>query len=158
MIDIDKVKAAFATTTKFCQNSFHRPTDGGVAVCAVTALTVYAGMDIDLVGKFVRSDWMGGVMGGNSKFFAFAAPILEIEYGISREVAKRIVTCFDDEENEWKAVTAVITRIAVDLDVTVSHVSQVMKGVKRSPRVEAAIAQAIGKPVARVFPALKQTG
>lgn len=46
-----------------------------------------------------------------------------------------------------------LTAIASDLDVTVSHVSQVLAGKRRSPRVEQAVAELIGKPVSQVFPA-----
>lgn len=41
--------------------------------------------------------------------------------------------------------------IARQLGVTVSHVSQVVLGKRHSPSVEAAVAEAIGKPVTRVF-------
>lgn len=41
--------------------------------------------------------------------------------------------------------------IATALDVTPSHVSQVIAGKRRSPSVEQAVAAAMGKPVAKVF-------
>lgn len=44
-----------------------------------------------------------------------------------------------------------ITSIAEELGVTVSHVAQVVRGEKESPRVEQAVANAIGKPVEEVF-------
>lgn len=43
------------------------------------------------------------------------------------------------------------TDVANDLGVTRQHVWQVLTGKRRSPRVEHAIAQKIGKPVERVF-------
>lgn len=43
--------------------------------------------------------------------------------------------------------------IARALEVSGPHVSQVLYGKRRSPRVEQAIAEAIGKPVSRVFEA-----
>lgn len=45
-----------------------------------------------------------------------------------------------------------MTDLAKQLGVHVSHVSHVVNDRRRSPRVEQAIADAIGKPVARVFP------
>lgn len=44
-----------------------------------------------------------------------------------------------------------MTDIARELGVTVQHVSSVVLGRDRSPRVEKAVASAIGKPVGRVF-------
>lgn len=52
-----------------------------------------------------------------------------------------------------------ITSIAAGAGVTPQHVSQVMnceKTYRRSPRIEAAIADAIGKPVSKVFPKATQ--
>lgn len=46
--------------------------------------------------------------------------------------------------------------IARALEVTPGHVSQVVAGERRSPRVEAAVAAAIGRPVQAVFPAGKR--
>jgi transcriptional regulator with XRE-family HTH domain len=43
--------------------------------------------------------------------------------------------------------------IARDLNVSGAHVSQVVSGKRRSQVVERAVAEAIGKPVARVFKA-----
>ena len=45
-----------------------------------------------------------------------------------------------------------MTRIAKELGVTVQHVSSVVGGRNRSPRVERAVAEAIGRPTERVFP------
>lgn len=45
-----------------------------------------------------------------------------------------------------------VTEIANELGVTISHVSQVINGKRRSPRVEHAVAELIGKPVTQVFP------
>lgn len=47
-----------------------------------------------------------------------------------------------------------VRSIARDLGVSEGHVSQVLSGLRRSPRVEQAVAEAIGKPVERVFPPL----
>ena len=44
-----------------------------------------------------------------------------------------------------------IKSIADQLGVSLSHVAQVNRGVRRSPSVEIAIARAIGKPTSRVF-------
>ncbi len=44
------------------------------------------------------------------------------------------------------------TEIADRLGVTVMHVSHVIAGRRRSPRVEQAVADAIGSPPNRVFP------
>lgn len=44
-----------------------------------------------------------------------------------------------------------MTDIARQLGVTIGHVSQVIAGNRRSPSVESAVADAIGKPVHRVF-------
>lgn len=44
-----------------------------------------------------------------------------------------------------------MAEIARQLGVTISHVSQVVLGKRRSPTVEAAVAEAIGKPVTKVF-------
>lgn len=41
--------------------------------------------------------------------------------------------------------------------VSPNHVSKVVAGERRSPRVEAAIAEAIGLPVGRVFPPMPST-
>jgi len=46
--------------------------------------------------------------------------------------------------------------LARELEVSEQQVSQVLRGFRRSPRVEAAIAAAIGKPVGRVFPAVER--
>jgi transcriptional regulator with XRE-family HTH domain len=43
--------------------------------------------------------------------------------------------------------------IARQLGVSKAHVSQVVAGLRRSPNVERAVAEAIGRPRARVFPA-----
>lgn len=45
-----------------------------------------------------------------------------------------------------------MTEIARDLGITVQHVSHVIAGKARSPRVEQAVAAAIGKPASQVFP------
>jgi len=45
-----------------------------------------------------------------------------------------------------------LTRIARRTKRSLGHVSQVMKGGRRDPRVERAIARAIGEPVEDVFP------
>lgn len=50
-----------------------------------------------------------------------------------------------------KGVT--FTEIAKQQGVTVQHVSHVNRGVRRSPSIEKAIADAIGKPIGRVFEA-----
>jgi transcriptional regulator with XRE-family HTH domain len=42
--------------------------------------------------------------------------------------------------------------LAEQLGVTQSHISQVLSGDRRSPRVEQAIADAFGMPVEEVFP------
>lgn len=44
-----------------------------------------------------------------------------------------------------------LTDIAKQLEVSVNHVSQVVAGKRRSPRVEEAVAQVLGKPVTQVF-------
>lgn len=44
-----------------------------------------------------------------------------------------------------------IIDIAKALGVSQAHVSRVVKGERRSPTVEAAVADAIGKPVKKVF-------
>lgn len=44
-----------------------------------------------------------------------------------------------------------MTALAESLGCTVSHVSHVIHGRRRAPRIEQAIADAIGKPVKRVF-------
>lgn len=44
-----------------------------------------------------------------------------------------------------------MTAIANELAVSPSHVAQVVAGKRRSPRVEQAVANAIGRPVAKVF-------
>ncbi len=43
--------------------------------------------------------------------------------------------------------------LARELGVTPSHVSQVVRGERRSPRIEARIAEVIGSPVDEVFAA-----
>lgn len=48
-----------------------------------------------------------------------------------------------------------VTAIADQLDVTVAHVSQVMHGKRRSPRVERAIARKLGRKVRDVFPVVQ---
>jgi len=40
----------------------------------------------------------------------------------------------------------------VEPPVSANHVSKVVAGERRSPRIEAAIAEAIGLPAAKVFP------
>ena len=50
-----------------------------------------------------------------------------------------------------KGVT--LQAIADDLKVSQPHVSQVVWGKRRSPRVEQAVADAIGRPVNKVFEA-----
>lgn len=44
-----------------------------------------------------------------------------------------------------------LSSVARDLRVTPAHVSMVVNRKRQSGRIEAAIAKAIGKPVARVF-------
>jgi putative transcriptional regulator len=44
-----------------------------------------------------------------------------------------------------------MSEIARRLEVTPSHVAQVVAGKRRSPTVERAVADAIGKPVSKVF-------
>lgn len=44
-----------------------------------------------------------------------------------------------------------MTEIAKQLDVTPSHVSQIVRGERRSPRVEQAIADAAGLSVEEMF-------
>lgn len=46
---------------------------------------------------------------------------------------------------------ASMSDIARKLDVTPSHVSQVVRGDRRSPRVEAAIADAVGSTAEEMF-------
>jgi lambda repressor-like predicted transcriptional regulator len=43
--------------------------------------------------------------------------------------------------------------IATETGTSRSHVCQVVSGIRRSARIERAVADAIGKPVQRVFPA-----
>lgn len=45
--------------------------------------------------------------------------------------------------------------VARQLDLSLNHVSKVIAGERRSPRVEQAIAELIQRPVHRVFPAAK---
>lgn len=101
MIDVDKVKAAFAATGTLCQGTFYKAPSGvsPAALCAVSALTAYAGMHPDLIGKFCTSQ---------KSFERFSWPILEVEYGIPLSVAQQIPLLFDNEENEWRGVSAVI--------------------------------------------------
>ena len=56
-------------------------------------------------------------------------------------------------ERKAALVNAEVTMsaIAKELGVTPSHISQVVLGKKRSPRVERRIAKAIGKPIGDVF-------
>lgn len=46
---------------------------------------------------------------------------------------------------------ATVSGIARQLGLSISHVSQVIAGKRRSPNVEAAVAEMIDKPVADVF-------
>jgi hypothetical protein len=50
-----------------------------------------------------------------------------------------------------KGVT--LASIAQDLELTAGHVSQVVWGKRRSADVEKAVAEAIGRPVSKVFQA-----
>ena len=49
-----------------------------------------------------------------------------------------------------------MTSIAEELEVTLPHVSLVVSGERRSPRVEEAVAKAIGRPVEEVFDPVQQ--
>lgn len=51
-----------------------------------------------------------------------------------------------------------ISEIGRQLGVSQQHVSQVLSGRRRSPRVEDAIATAIGKPIEEVFPPAESAG
>lgn len=42
--------------------------------------------------------------------------------------------------------------VARQLDLSLNHVSKVIAGERRSPRVEQAVAELIGMPVTKVFP------
>ena len=50
-----------------------------------------------------------------------------------------------------------LTKVARRLKVTLPHVSQVVSGKRRSPRVERVVARRIGKPVDQVFPVQQET-
>lgn len=56
---------------------------------------------------------------------------------------------------ELACVNLTLKDIADDLDVTVSMVSHVLARRYRSLRIEQAIAQAINKPIEKVFPGYK---
>lgn len=49
-----------------------------------------------------------------------------------------------------------ITAIARELGVSISHVSLVVSGHRRSPLIERAVADAISRPVDQVFPCRKE--
>lgn len=106
VIDIDKCKQAFAAST-LCQKDYFTPgTDlNPDMLCAVSALTSFAGVCNTLIGKMCAGPDRSTAW---RRFHAFAAPILEVEYGISRHLTDRIPGLFDKQENEWRAVQAVL--------------------------------------------------
>jgi lambda repressor-like predicted transcriptional regulator len=57
----------------------------------------------------------------------------------------------NDRKAELVRKAQTMTDIARQLGVSVSHVAQVVAGKRRSPSVERAVSEAIGKPVERVF-------
>lgn len=109
MIDIDKVKAAFAATSKFCQKDWHKPSDGSepAALCAASALLAFAGVHPDLIAVMRDRARATGTMA--TAFSSFMAPVIDAYYGVPYSVAFNIMTTFDSEVNEWKGVEAVIT-------------------------------------------------
>lgn len=112
MIDIDKVKSAFAATSKFCQKDWHKPSDGGgqSALCAASALVAFAGVHPDLIAAMKkRAGDVTGFAGSMADTFnGFIAPVLDAYYGIPAGVSMSIMGVFDGQENEWKGIEAVI--------------------------------------------------
>lgn len=102
MIDIDKVKAAFAQTAAFCQQSFYQKKDGDTpaALCALSSLVSAAGVHPDLIGKLAKSQ---------SALTTFFGPVLEVEYGVPRHMMSSVANAFDNEPNEFKGINKVLS-------------------------------------------------
>lgn len=100
LIDVDKVKQAFAAST-LCQNKFFKP---GTEVdphmlCAISAMVVYAGMTPELWGTLVTDA---------ETLETFAKPILWKQYGIPGGLFSQIIWVFDHAGNEWEGVIKLI--------------------------------------------------
>lgn len=132
MIDIDKMKAAFAATA-LCQKQQDSPTSP-TRLCAISALVSFAGVQPALIARMqatepetVRvevserpSDWADvqrrrpsidhdyAVMLCPRWVADLALPVLQAEYGIPRRIAAQFPNLFDGEANEWRGVEAVL--------------------------------------------------
>lgn len=125
MIDIDKCKAAFASST-LCQKEFYQPgtTIKPEMLCAVSALASYAGVAPALIGKFSKN-W--------DTFMRFVQPVLGVEYGIPRDVSWKIPSIFDGADNEWRAVEAVLGEFET-YNMGMLHMEAIMEDRSRFPR------------------------
>lgn len=102
MIDIDKVKAAFATTAAFCQQTFYKKDaeDKPAALCALSSLVSAAGVHPDLIGKFASTNYRA--------LTTFFGPVLEVEYGVPPHLMRSVASAFDRETNEFRGIEAVL--------------------------------------------------
>lgn len=107
MIDVDKMKIAFATTP-LCQQAWaaKETAESPVMLCAVSALVSGAGVEPSLIYLMHEKDT------GNSITYDwhehFAGPIMEATYGIPWDVTQQFPGLFDSQENEWRGVQAIL--------------------------------------------------
>lgn len=119
MIDTDKMKAAFAATP-LCQAQWTLKDDNGgpTKLCAISSLVSFAGVQPDLIQKMQEVSveapavWkqvgISEVVPIPEWVHTLALPVLRAVYGIPQDVAARFPSLFDQQENEWKGVTAVL--------------------------------------------------
>lgn len=125
LIDIDKAKQAFASST-LCQHTFFKP---GTEVnphmlCAVSAMVVYAGMTPELWSTLATDSFT---------LWSYALPILEKQYNIPSSVAERIPRIFDAQPNEWRAVEVVLAEFE-SYNKTILHAQAIEEDARRFPQ------------------------
>lgn len=106
MIDVAKVKAAFAACPKLTQRALMKPAgdDGTRPVCALGALLIGAGFSADLLASFVESDAY------KYSLVDIMGPVLGVTYGLSMDAQREIAITFDSAKNEWAGVEALVQR------------------------------------------------
>lgn len=146
MIDVEKMKIAFATTP-LCQNEWAAKdtAESPVMLCAVSALVSGAGVEPSLVLLMHQKD------NDNSPTFDwhehFAGPVMEAAYGIPWTVTQQIPLLFDDQENEWRGIQAVIA-LCETHNLGELHESAIWEDISRFPQHGPADSDAPQIPIA----------
>lgn len=103
-INLDRMRAAFAATP-LCQKKWvlAEGEDKPSAMCAMSALVVYAGVQPRLVLKMIQKEWQP-----RQFLWLFAVPVLKAEYNLPKDIAQRIPSVFDAAPSTEEGTRAVL--------------------------------------------------